>query len=78
MTTTIAIGDKMNVLEKIEHRGNKWVVLTHDGSKVLGEHDTEEQAKKQLAAIEISKHGGGKKSAAEALKLTLKNKKRLV
>ena len=39
----------------IKRLKGKWVVLTGDGKRKLGEHDTEEQAKKQLAAIEISK-----------------------
>ena len=47
---------KESFTEKIEKRGDKWVVLTKDGSKVLGTHGSEEDAKKQLAAIEISKH----------------------
>ena len=38
-----------------------WVVLTSDGKRTLGKHDTEEQAKKQLAAIEISKKKRSKK-----------------
>lgn len=43
--------------ETIHHEGDKWVVKSKDG-KVLGTHDTEKEAKAQLAAIEISKHGG--------------------
>ncbi len=39
----------------IKRRGDKWVVTTSDGKKVLGTHDSEESAKKQLIAIEISK-----------------------
>ena len=35
--------------------GSKFLVKTSDGSRTLGEHDTEEDAKKQLEAIEISK-----------------------
>jgi HK97 family phage prohead protease len=42
------------VSKKIEQRGDKWVVLSMDG-EVLGEHDTEEDAKAQLAAIEANK-----------------------
>lgn len=41
--------------DSIEKRGEKWVVLSGAG-KVLGTHDTEEEAKKQLAAIEAAKH----------------------
>ena len=39
----------------IKRMRGKWIVLTSDGKRKLGEHDTEEQAKRQLAAIEISK-----------------------
>jgi len=39
----------------IAKRGAKWVVLDSSGKKVLGEHDSEESAKKQLGAIEASK-----------------------
>ena len=52
------IASKYNLIEKIEKRGNKWVVLDSSGEKVLGTHETEEKAKKQLAAIEISKQKG--------------------
>lgn len=49
---------KLNELlcEFIEHRGNKWVVVNHNRTKVLGTHDTEEEAKAQLRAIEANKH----------------------
>ena len=49
---------KYTLIEKIEKRGDKWVVLDSSGEKVLGTHETEEKAKKQLAAIEISKQKG--------------------
>ena len=39
----------------IRHENGKWVVRTHDGSRVLGTHDTREDAEKQLYAIEINK-----------------------
>jgi hypothetical protein len=39
----------------IRHEGDKWVVRTHDGSRILGTHDTREDAEKQLYAIEINK-----------------------
>lgn len=45
----------------IKKRGRMYVVTTHDGKKTLGEHTTLSQAKKQLAAIEASKAGKGKK-----------------
>ena len=44
----------------IQQRGDKWVVLDHAGQKVLGTHGSEAEAKKQLAAIEISKQRFGK------------------
>lgn len=43
------------VLMRVEKRGAKWVVTTEDGSRVLGTHDTKEEALAQLAAIEASK-----------------------
>lgn len=43
--------------EFVERRGNKWVVVTHDRSKILGTHDTKEGADRQLRAIEANKHG---------------------
>lgn len=39
----------------IEKRGDKWVLLSSDGSKVLGEHDTKEKAEEQERAIQASK-----------------------
>lgn len=39
----------------IKKKGSKFDVTTKDGSRVLGEHDTKEEAQDQLAAIEISK-----------------------
>lgn len=39
----------------IEHRGRKWVVLSKSG-QVLGEHDTEAEARRQLRAVEARKH----------------------
>jgi hypothetical protein len=41
----------------ISHENGKWVVKTKDGKRILGKHDTKEDAQKQLSAIEISKHG---------------------
>jgi len=38
-----------------QKRGDKWVVLTEDGSRVLGEHDTEAEADAQLTAIHLNK-----------------------
>ena len=45
----------------IKRLKGRWVVLTSDGKRKLGSHDTEEQAKRQLAAIEISKKRRSKK-----------------
>lgn len=42
----------------IQKRGTHWMVLTHDGTKVLGTHPDKESAVKQLQAIEIAKHQG--------------------
>lgn len=42
-------------MAKIIKRKNKWLVTDSSGDKVLGEHKTKEDAKKQLSAIEISK-----------------------
>jgi len=41
--------------ETIKKVDGKWVVYPKSGGKRLGTHDTEKEAKKQLAAIEISK-----------------------
>ncbi len=40
---------------RIQQRGSKWVVLPENGDKVLGTHDTKEDALAQLRAIEASK-----------------------
>jgi hypothetical protein len=42
--------------DMIEQRGDKWVVLTADGSRVLGTHDSEKDAENQLRIIEESKN----------------------
>jgi phage gp37-like protein len=42
---------------RIVQRGSKWVVQSEDGSKDLGEHDTREDAEKQLVAVEAAKAG---------------------
>lgn len=39
----------------IKKQGKKWVVKDSSGKKTLGTHDSESSAKRQLAAIEISK-----------------------
>lgn len=43
------------LVEYVEERDGKWVVLNHAKTKVLGTHPTKEQAMKQLDAIEINK-----------------------
>lgn len=50
--------DIVEHLDRIEHRGNKWIVTTEDGSKVLGEFDSEEEAIHRLAQIEFFKQHG--------------------
>lgn len=40
----------------IRKSGDKWQVTNKEGTKVLGTHASEEEARAQLAAIEISKH----------------------
>jgi hypothetical protein len=46
---------RLLIRETIKKIGKKWVVYPKKGGKRLGTHDTEKSAKKQLAAIEISK-----------------------
>ena len=48
-------GITLPVLMRIEQRGSKWVVLPESGDRVLGTHDTKEDAEAQLRAIESSK-----------------------
>ena len=51
----IKVKIKQSIKEVIKKVDGKYVVYPKSGGKRLGTHDTEEQAKKQLAAIEISK-----------------------
>ena len=53
----------------IRKRGSKWLVLTESGDRVLGEHDTEEAAQKQLGAIEASQARSNRVDFLEPLKL---------
>lgn len=46
----------------IKPRGSQFVLYTKDGKRVLGVHDSKEDARKQEIAIEISKHYKPKKS----------------
>ena len=51
-TQTIIDGER---IDKIRKRGSKYQVTNQAGTEVLGEHDTREEAVKQLAAIEAAK-----------------------
>jgi hypothetical protein len=44
-----------NLIESIRKSGSGFVVTNKAGTKVLGKHSSYKKAKKQLAAIEISK-----------------------
>ena len=46
---------RLLIRETIRKIGKKWVVYPKNGGRRLGTHDTEASAKRQLAAIEISK-----------------------
>lgn len=48
----------------IVNEDGKWKVKTKDRSKTLGEHDTKEEAERQLRAIEINKHKRKKSAVA--------------
>jgi hypothetical protein len=45
----------------IKHVGHKWVLYTSNGKKVLGRHDSYEEARKQEVAIFLSE----KRAAAD-------------
>jgi hypothetical protein len=55
MANNIKVKIHKSMDETIRKVGGKFVVYPKKGGKRLGTHDTEEDAKKQLAAIEISK-----------------------
>lgn len=40
----------------IRKEGDKYVLYTRDGSRVLGRHDTREEALAQERAIQVHKH----------------------
>ena len=46
---------RLLIRETIRRVGGKWAVYPKKGGKRLGTHDSEAAAKRQLAAIEISK-----------------------
>jgi hypothetical protein len=46
----------VRVKEVIQKIGDKWVLMTKDGKKKLGEFDSEEAAKKREAQINAFKH----------------------
>lgn len=50
-------GSVMQLLKQavIKHEGKKWTLYTHDGSRVLGRHGSEAEAKAQERAIQYSK-----------------------
>jgi mannose-6-phosphate isomerase-like protein (cupin superfamily) len=48
------------VNENIKHIGDQWIVTSKDGKQTLGVHPTRKAARKQLAAIEMSKNKGNK------------------
>lgn len=46
------------ILNTIEKRGDEWVLLSSEG-KVLGRHDTKEQARQQERAIKAAERATG-------------------
>ena len=59
--------------ETIKKVDGKWVVYPKSGGKILGTHDTEKEAKKQLAAIEISKQQNEQKDLTKAITKILRD-----
>lgn len=49
----------------IRHEDGKYVLYDSEGEKVLGRHDTKEEAKEQERAIQASKHGSYYKIGAD-------------
>lgn len=39
----------------IKKVGKKWILYSHDGKKILGHHPTKASAKRQEAAVNLSK-----------------------
>ena len=48
--------EEVELKETIRKEGSKWIIYSKDGSKKLGEYDTETAAKKRLRQIEYFKH----------------------
>ena len=57
----------MNKQAVIKHEGKKWVLYTHDGSRVLGRHPSEAAAQAQERAVQAHKHGEAIKVAVSPL-----------
>lgn len=54
--SNVASLNKINkIFSKLRKRKDKWQVTNSSGDRVLGEHDTKEDALAQLRAVEISK-----------------------
>lgn len=51
----------------IKQRGDKWVLLTKDSGEILGEHDTENEAKAQEQAIQVSKASAKENTQADGV-----------
>lgn len=45
----------------IRHEGGQWVLYTHDGSRVLGRHNTRTEAEAQERAVIAAKHAATRK-----------------
>lgn len=60
---------KRDLSKKIEQRGSTWVVLSADGTTVLGTHENEAEAKAHMAELDASKDT--KKSALQRVKAFL-------
>lgn len=47
--------NKNNIIKRIEQRGNKWVIVSHENGKVLSTHDSKEKAEAALRAMMANK-----------------------
>lgn len=52
---TYTLVDEFGRLDKLAHRGGKWLALSADGEKVLGTYDTEAEARERLRQVEAAK-----------------------